>query len=83
MIRFNLDRLLFEKGKMKVAQLASLTHVNKTGLYAFYNGNLTRIDVSTLDRLCATLNCQPGDLLEFVPDKETDIPKEREAFTHS
>lgn len=35
--------------------LASITH----------GGNIT---IETLDRLCAALDCQPGDLLEYIPD---------------
>ncbi len=29
------------------------------------------ITLSTINRICKVLNCQPGDILEYVPDKET------------
>ncbi len=72
MIRFKLDRLMFENGKMKVPYLNEITGINKNTLYAIYNNSITRMDLSVLDRLCTALDCQPGDLLEYVPHKKTD-----------
>ena len=65
-----LDRILFEKGKMKIPQLQEVSGVNKNTLYAIYNNSITRVDVSVLDRICKALDCKPGDLLEYSPDKE-------------
>ena len=65
MIIFNLDRLLFEKGNMKIPKLQEISGVNKNTLYAIYKGSITRIDVSVIDRICAALKCQPGDLLKY------------------
>ncbi|MEQ8199791.1 MAG: helix-turn-helix transcriptional regulator [Syntrophomonadaceae bacterium] len=70
MIRFKLDRLMFEKNKLKVPTLSGQTGINKNTLYAIYKGGITRIDTSVLNRLCAYFECQPGDLMEYVPDKE-------------
>lgn len=70
MIKFNLDRILFENGKMKVPELSKISGVNKNTLYALSNSTITRLDVSVLDRLCMALNCQPGDLLEYIPETE-------------
>jgi len=70
MIKFKLDRVLFENGNIKVPKLQEISGVNKNTLYAIYNGSITRIDISVIDRICAALNCQPGDLLEHIPDKE-------------
>lgn len=70
MIKFNLDRVLFENGNMKIPRLQEMSGVNKNTLYAIYNGSITRMDVSVIDRICAALNCQPGDLFEYIPDKE-------------
>jgi len=68
LIKFNLDKLMFEKGNIKVPQLQELSGVNRNTLYAIYNRQITRIDVSVIDRLCKALTCQPGDLLEYVPE---------------
>lgn len=32
------------------------------------------ITTRTIDKLCAALGCQPGDLMEYVPDDKTDMP---------
>ncbi|EIW19502.1 MULTISPECIES: helix-turn-helix domain-containing protein [Pelosinus] len=69
MIKFKLDRIMFEKDKIKVPKLQELSGVNKNTLYAIYNNTATRVDLSVLNRLCAALNCQPGDLLEYVPSQ--------------
>lgn len=73
MIRFKLDRLMFEKDRMKVPQLQQLSAVNKNTLYAIYNNSITRIDLSVVDRLCAALTCQPGDLMEYVEEEVVKI----------
>jgi putative transcriptional regulator len=67
-IKFNLDKVMFERGRMKVPDLQEISSVNKNTLYALYNGNITRIDVSVIERICKALNCQPGDLIEYIPD---------------
>lgn len=68
MIKFTLDRLLFENSRMKVPQLQEISGINKNTLYAIYNNTSTRIDLSVISRLCSALNCLPGDLLEYVPN---------------
>lgn len=71
-IKFRLDRVMFEKGNMKIPSLQKLSNVNKNTLYGLYKGEITRVDISVIDRICVALNCQPGDLLEFVPDRKND-----------
>jgi len=66
MIKFKLDKLMFENNRMKVPELQELSGINKNTLYAMYKGTITRVDVSVIDRLCTALNCQPGDLLEHI-----------------
>ena len=70
MIKFTMDRLLFEKNKMKVPELQQKTGVNKNTLYGIYNNTITRVDLYVLDRICKALNCQPGDFLEYVHDED-------------
>ena len=43
--------------------------LGQSQLVSLRNGQ-TNISLSTLDKLCKLLNCQPADLLEFVPDTE-------------
>lgn len=73
MVKFKLDRIMFEKDRMKVPQLQELSGINKNTLYSIYNNNTTRIDLSVIDRLCAALKCQPGDLLEHTPTQKDNL----------
>lgn len=68
MIKFNLDRLMFEKGNMKVPQLQEMSGINKNTLYGIYNNKVTRVDLSVIKRLCKALDCQPGDLMTYIPE---------------
>ncbi len=63
MIKFALDRLMFERNKMKVPELQEKSGVNKNTLYAIYNNTSTRVDLSVIERICKALDCEPGDLI--------------------
>ena len=64
MIICKLPILLAER-KMRVADLIRGTGINKTTLHKLYNGELTRIDLDTIDRICEYLDIQVGDLFVF------------------
>ncbi len=66
MIKIKLDEVMFKSGKMKVPQLVELSGLNKNTLYALEKGDVKRIDIETLDKLCKALNCTVGDLLEYM-----------------
>ena len=68
MIRFTLDKVMFEKGRMKVPELKEKSGVNKNTLYAIYNNTCTRVDLSVINRICNALDCQPGDLMVHEVD---------------
>jgi len=57
--------ILLAERKMRVADLIRGTGINKTTLHKLYNGELTRIDLETIDRICSYLNIQVGDLLVY------------------
>lgn len=67
-IKINLDRIMFNKSNMKVPELQELSGLNKNTLYSFYKGNIKRFDMDTIDKLCKSLNCQPGDLLTYTEE---------------
>jgi putative transcriptional regulator len=71
MIKFTLDKAMFDRGRMKVPELVKLSGVNKNTLYSIYNNTSTRIDLETINRICKGLNCTPGDLMEYI--KEGDV----------
>ncbi|MHA3116560.1 XRE family transcriptional regulator [Acinetobacter sp. ANC 4635] len=66
--------ILLAERKMRVADLIRGTGINKTTLHKLYNGELTRIDLDTIDRICDYLNVQVGDLFIFEKnDKDQNI----------
>lgn len=69
MIICKLPILLAER-KMRVADLIRGTKINKTTLHKLYNGEQTRIDLETMDRICNYLGVQVGELFVF---EKTDI----------
>ncbi|MBM7581081.1 helix-turn-helix domain-containing protein [Jeotgalibacillus terrae] len=69
-VQFHLDRVMFERSNMKVPQLHQLSGVNKNTLYGLYKGELKRVDVDVIDRICSALDCQPGDLMTHIKTEE-------------
>ncbi len=68
-IRIKLDKLIQEKGisKNKLCHKAEMQH---TQLNHFCNNTITRLDTDVLARLCTVLECEIGDLLEFIPPEK-------------
>lgn len=66
-IRINLD-IELAKSKMSLTELSQKVDVSMTNLSLLKNGRVKAIRFSTLEAICKTLGCQPGDLLEFVED---------------
>ncbi len=66
-IRVNLDVMLARR-KMSVNELAEAIGITPVNVSVLKNGRAKAIRFSTLDALCQTLGCQPGDVLEWVDD---------------
>lgn len=71
MIIVNVDVML-AKRKMRVTELAERLGITLANVSILKNGHAKAIRVETLNKLCQTLNCQPGDLFEYVPDPEEE-----------
>ena len=65
----NLDVML-AKRKMQSQELADKIGITTVNLSILKTGKAKAIRFSTLEAICKELNCQPGDILEFVPDIE-------------
>lgn len=63
---FNIDVML-AKRKIRVGDLADKVGITISNLSVLKNGKAKALKVSTLIKLCAALNCQPGDILEYRP----------------
>ncbi|WP_412989851.1 helix-turn-helix domain-containing protein [Pediococcus siamensis] len=68
-IQINLD-VMMAKRKMSVTQLASDVGITMANISILKTGKAKAIRFSTLEKICSVLNCQPGDILEYVPDKK-------------
>lgn len=70
-IRIKLDELL-QKSGMSKNKLSQRAEMQRTQLNHYCNNTITRLDTDVLARLCTVLDCEIGDLLEFVPPEESD-----------
>ena len=70
MINVRLDYVLLDR-RMKLKDLARATGLAVNNLSILKTNKARAIRFSTLNQLCKVLNCTPGDLIEFVPDKDT------------
>jgi len=61
----NLDVML-AKRKMKLKELSEKVGVSTVNLSILKQGKVKAIRFSTLDSICLALDCQPGDILEYV-----------------
>ena len=67
MIVFNIDIMLARR-KMTLTELSEKVGITMANLSILKTGKARAVRVDTLNKLCAALQCQPGDLLEFVED---------------
>jgi putative transcriptional regulator len=64
-IRCHLSRLMGEH-KMRVADVAEKTGLNRNTVTLLYRETAQRVDFEVIDRLCRLFNCRVSDLFEFV-----------------
>lgn len=68
-IIINLD-VVMAKRKMGLTQLAGEVDITLANLSILKNNKAKAIRLSTLDSICKALDCQPGDITQYVPDDE-------------
>lgn len=73
-----LDDLLHDR-RMTLTGLAERIDITLANLSILKTGKARAIRFSTLEAICGALDCQPGDILEFVPDSVSDSGQVREA----
>ena len=69
MIRIKLDVMMAER-QISAGVLAERIDLTPANLSILKNNKAKAIRFSTLEALCRELKCQPGDILEYVPDSE-------------
>ena len=65
----NLD-VMMAKRKMSLNELSARVDITLANLSILKNNKAKAVRFSTLEALCKALDCQPGDILEYVPDEE-------------
>ena len=70
-IIINIDVML-AKRKMSVTELSERVGITMANISILKNGKAKAIKVSTLAKLCEALDCQPGDILEYVEDEDDE-----------
>ena len=66
-IIINIDVML-AKRKMRVTELSERVGSTMANISVLKNGKAKAIKISTLNSICKALECQPGDILEYVED---------------
>lgn len=65
MVKCHLSRILGER-KLKVAEVARDTGINRNTLHRLYNETATRVDLEVIEQICRYLQIEVGDLFEVV-----------------
>jgi len=68
MIVLRLDRVMADR-KISLGDLAKLVGISNANLSNIKTGRINAIRFSTLNAICRELDCQPGDILEYVTQK--------------
>jgi len=64
----NLD-VMMAKRKISSGELAEQVGISQANLSILKTGKAKAVRFSTLEAICRALDCQPGDILEFLPDE--------------
>ena len=68
-IMVNLDVVMVQR-KMTLSQLSEQVDITLANLSILKNNKAKAVRFSTLEAICAALDCQPGDILVYVPEEE-------------
>ena len=69
MIKFKVKVMLAIR-EMTQKQLAEKTGIRPPTISAICTGTIKHLPVDALDKICFVLNCQPSDLMEYIPEGE-------------
>ncbi|UCD63122.1 MAG: helix-turn-helix transcriptional regulator [Candidatus Zixiibacteriota bacterium] len=66
-IQINLDMMLVKR-KMSLTELSNRMGISMTNLSLLKTGKVKGMRFVTLEAICKELDCQPGDILEYIPE---------------
>ncbi|MFY9263764.1 MAG: helix-turn-helix transcriptional regulator [Actinomycetaceae bacterium] len=67
MIDVQLGKILEERG-LTIQQLSEMVDITPVNISVLKNNRARAIRFSTLEALCKALDCQPGDILRYIPE---------------
>ncbi len=59
--------------KMKSKELAEIVGITEQNLSLLKSGKVKGVRFDTLEKICAALECQPGDILEYLPTSKEEM----------
>lgn len=68
MIEINID-VMMAKRKMSVTELSRQVGITMANISILKNGKAKAIKIETLNKICQVLQCQPGEILAWIPDE--------------
>lgn len=71
-IKIHLDEMM-KKREIGLTELAAKVNITLANLSVLKNNKAKAVRFSTLNAICRALKCQPGDILEWVPDGEEGL----------
>ncbi|MFZ3102801.1 MAG: helix-turn-helix transcriptional regulator [Desulfitobacteriaceae bacterium] len=74
MIEIKISEMLGRR-KMTQKALAEATGIRPNTISAMWHGRIKRLEIDQLDRICESLGCQPGELLEYKGERDTHVNK--------
>ena len=66
---FRIYETMRSRGITTLKALSEATGIHETRIGTIVRGDVRRIDIDTLDKLCEGLGCKPGDLFDWVPNQ--------------
>lgn len=68
--------VMLARRKVKSKDLAEQVGITEANMSLLKQGKVKGVRFDTLEKICAYLQCQPGDLLAWVPDDPESLPKQ-------
>lgn len=71
MIKNHLSKLMGEK-RYSIVEVSRLTGMSPSTISNIYNEKIKRMDYDTVDKLCKLFNCKIQDLIEYIPEEDSE-----------
>lgn len=76
MLHYHFDRIFKARGIEKPFTFLVSAGISRQFASKIYNNKVKRLNFDVMERLCVLLNCTPNDFMEWIPDKNTNVPED-------